>query len=78
MKSAMLAVHLRVSANMFRSVFILLLLTGCSTLPLSDSEVMIRPAESAVIEVEEEGEMICVTENGDLASRTCVPRLEES
>ena len=64
------------SFNMSRFVFLLVLLTGCSTSPLTDSEVMIGPSESAVIEVEQEGDLVCVTENGDLSSRTCVPRVE--
>jgi hypothetical protein len=63
---------------MLRSTFLLLAtLAGCSTPPMLDSEMMIQPGQSTDILVEEEGNMVCVTENGDPASRTCVPRVSE-
>lgn len=57
-------------------IALLLLLMGCETAPYDDGKVDIKlPDSGQVASVEEEGDMICVTETN--GSRMCVPKVHE-
>ena len=56
-----------------------LLLAGCSTTTLVDSEWLIKPSGTTsdyAVEMEE-GNLICVVEKDDPSSKSCVPRVHE-
>ena len=58
---------------------LLMLATGCETNPYDDSTVDIKPPDSGqVLSVEEEGDMVCITEKSDPDLRLCVPRVHEA
>lgn len=59
-------------------IFLLFLLAGCSTTQVKpDTDLAIEPGGSgAQVEIEEQGDLVCVTENGDPATRTCVPWID--
>lgn len=56
-----------------------IVLAGCSTNAMKGEAPDIAPVRpSPDVTVTERGDLLCVTENDDPATRTCVPRVHES